>query len=129
MPQSVIIPEIPYPDVLEAADWLCSNFGFSVRLRIGNHRVQLKFNQGDLVITGPSPMPVPHHSIMVRLSNIDHHYAQTVLKGVKIVNPPADHPYGERQYTALDLAGHHWTFSQTVMDVDPAEWGGSETKE
>jgi uncharacterized glyoxalase superfamily protein PhnB len=35
-----------------------------------------------------------------------------------------DHEFGERQYTAEDLAGHHWTFSQALSDVDPASWGG-----
>jgi uncharacterized glyoxalase superfamily protein PhnB len=39
-------------------------------------------------------------------------------------DPPADYPYGERQYTAIDPAGHTWTFSQTIKDVDPADWGG-----
>jgi hypothetical protein len=32
--------------------------------------------------------------------------------------------YGERQYNALDLVGHSWTFSQSVNDVGPEEWGG-----
>lgn len=124
MPQSVIIPEIPYPDVLAAAEWLCSNFGFSERLRIGNHRVQLTFDQGDIVVTGAAGRQVPSHSIMIRLVRIDDHYAHSVRMGVKIVSPPSDYPYGERQYTAEDPAGHHWTFSQTLMDIDPMDWGG-----
>lgn len=33
-------------------------------------------------------------------------------------------PYGERQYSCLDPAGHAWTFSETVRDTNPAEWGG-----
>ena len=33
MPPGVIIPEIPYPDVSEAVDWLCRPFGFAERLR------------------------------------------------------------------------------------------------
>jgi len=37
---------------------------------------------------------------------------------------PADYPYGERQYTAEDLAGHVWTFSLSINDVAPEEWGG-----
>ena len=37
---------------------------------------------------------------------------------------PTDFPYGERQYTAQDPAGHQWTFSQTLADVAPSEWGG-----
>ena len=44
--------------------------------------------------------------------------------GAQILRPPADHPFGERQYTAVDIGGHRWTFSQTIADVDPASWGG-----
>lgn len=36
-----------------------------------------------------------------------------------------DHPYGERQYVAEDPGGHRWTFSQSLVDVDPASWGGT----
>ena len=31
---------------------------------------------------------------------------------------------GERQYTAVDLGGHVWTFSQSIADVAPEGWGG-----
>lgn len=27
MPPALIIPELPYPDVRQAADWLCQTFG------------------------------------------------------------------------------------------------------
>jgi hypothetical protein len=26
--------------------------------------------------------------------------------------------------TADDLGSHRWTFSQTIVDVDPGTWGG-----
>ena len=42
----------------------------------------------------------------------------------RISDPPTDYPYGERQYNAEDIGGHRWTFSQSIADVDPAEWGG-----
>ena len=45
VPRSTVIPELAYDDVTHAADWLCDVFGFNVRVRIGNHRVQL--NVGD----------------------------------------------------------------------------------
>ena len=32
---------------------------------------------------------------------------------------PIDFEYGERQYEAEDLAGHRWTFSETLADVAP----------
>ena len=31
----------------------------------------------------------------------------------------------KRQYDADDLAGHSWTFSQSVADEHPGEWGGT----
>jgi hypothetical protein len=37
---------------------------------------------------------------------------------------PTDFEYGERQYAAEDLADHRWTFSETLADVAPEEWGG-----
>jgi uncharacterized glyoxalase superfamily protein PhnB len=40
-PPCTVIPVLSYPDVNAAADWLCNAFGFTVRLRIGNHRIQL----------------------------------------------------------------------------------------
>ncbi|MCC7241898.1 MAG: nuclear transport factor 2 family protein [Acidobacteria bacterium] len=48
----------------------------------------------------------------------------TSAHGAAVAGPPATFPFGERQYSAHDLAGHRWTFSQSVADVDPADWGG-----
>jgi len=44
--------------------------------------------------------------------------------GARILQPPADYPFRERQYTAEDPCGHRWTFSQSIADVRPEEWGG-----
>lgn len=33
--------------------------------------------------------------------------------------------YCERQYAIEDPGGHTWTFSQTIADVAPEEWGGA----
>jgi uncharacterized glyoxalase superfamily protein PhnB len=41
-----------------------------------------------------------------------------------ILAEPADFPYGERQCTVQDPWGHRWTFSQTISDVAPEDWGG-----
>jgi uncharacterized glyoxalase superfamily protein PhnB len=61
---------------------------------------------------------------MVRVDDADRHRAHAEQHGARIVNPPTDYPYGERQYTAVDPGGHLWTFSQTIADVDPRDWGG-----
>ena len=64
------------------------------------------------------------HSLMVCVEDVDHHYAHAAQSGARIIAPPTDFPYGERQYTVEDLAGRRWTFSQSIADVDPQEWGG-----
>jgi len=140
MPSSVVIPELAYPDVRAAVDWLCRTFGFVERLRIGNHRAQLSFGAGGIIVVGQpntldaEPTEVSSnymsqpgglsHSVMVRVSDVDAHYERARQSGARIVSPPADYPYGERQYTVDDLGNHRWTFSQTIADVDPRDWGG-----
>jgi uncharacterized glyoxalase superfamily protein PhnB len=121
MPSSVIIPELPYPDVRQAVEWLCRTFGFVERLRIGIHRAQLSFGDGCLVVI---PGNRASCSVMVRVADVNEHYERAKQSGATIVNPPANYPYGERQYTAEDIGGHRWTFSQTIADVDPETWGG-----
>ena len=123
MPPGVIIPELPYSDVRKAVDWLCRSFGFTERLRIGNHRAQLTFSTGSIIVT--QGMDSPAASVMVRVDNIDDHYAQAKQSGVHIISPPTNYPYGERQYTAQDLGGHRWIFSESIEDVDPTVWGGT----
>jgi uncharacterized glyoxalase superfamily protein PhnB len=124
MPPSVVIPELPYSDVREAVEWLCRSFGFVERLQIGNHRAQLLFGNGSVIVTqrGNSDSVA---SILVRVDDVDAHFEHAKRSGARIINPPADYPYGERQYVAEDLGGHRWTFSQTIADIDPKTWGGT----
>src|SRR5215204_7485640 len=124
MPPSTVIPELPYLDVREAVDWLCKTFGFSERLQIGNHRAQLVFGDGSLVVTQSNETNASF-SIMVRVEAVDSHHEHTKQSGAKIVSLPADYPYGERQYVVEDIGGHRWTFSQTIADIDPGSWGGT----
>jgi uncharacterized glyoxalase superfamily protein PhnB len=124
IPESVVMPVLVYPDVRAAVAWLGAAFGCVERLRIGDHRAQLALGGGHLVATD-GPADGPRGSlVLVRVADVDAHCRRAEEAGARIVASPADHVYGERQYTAEDLAGHRWTFSQTVADVDPASWGG-----
>lgn len=57
MPQSTIIPALAYPNVEHAVSWLCQTFGFIERLRIGDHRAQLRLGGGDLIVMQRSNEP------------------------------------------------------------------------
>lgn len=130
IPRCTVIPELVYPDIGEAIDWLCDAFGFTLRLRIADHRAQLNVGDGAVVLMEPSddgsqPGQTDRwHSTMVRVENVDHHCEHARQRGARILRPPADYPFGERQYSVEDFTGHQWTFSQSIADIDPRSWGG-----
>ena len=61
---------------------------------------------------------------MVRVEDANAHCERARAQRCEILMEPTDFEYGERQYQAVDLAGHHWTFCETLADVAPEEWGG-----
>ena len=132
IPRATIIPVLIYPDVRAAVEWLCAVFGFQERLRIGeSHRSQLSFGEAAVIVGDmrsdrrpPRPNEVTH-MVMVRVDDATTHCKQARARGARIIEELKDFEYGERQYTAEDLAGHQWTFSETVADISPDTWGGT----
>lgn len=129
IPESVVIPVLVYAGVEAAVAWLSAAFGFSERLRIGDHRAQMDVPGGgamvvreglDESISGAGSL----HSIMVRVADANALFERAVSHGAKVVHPVTDYPYGERQFTVIDVGGHSWTFSQSIADVAPDSWGG-----
>jgi uncharacterized glyoxalase superfamily protein PhnB len=130
MPPGTIIPVISYPDVREAAKWLCAAFGFVERLRVADHRVQLRLGDASIIVSlgilrdEVSGASNATHNLMVRIADVDSHYQTAKAAGALILHEPQIFPYGEKQYSAEDPGGHVWVFSQSVADIDPADWGG-----
>jgi len=56
---------------------------------------------------------------------VDGHFQRTKAAGAKLVEDLHETEYGERQYAAEDLGGHHWLFSQHARDLSPDEWGAT----
>jgi uncharacterized glyoxalase superfamily protein PhnB len=123
MPASTVIPVLAYPDVGEAVEWLCETFGFTERWRAGSHRAQLAVGDGCVAVTEGGSRST-HANVMVRVDDVDAHRERALARGAQ-AGEPTDFPYGERQYNAVDLGGHHWTFSQSIADVAPEDWGGT----
>ena len=99
-------------------------FGFRERLRIGEHRVQLVYGDGALIVTelGDTETRPAAHSVHVRVEDADRHHDVAAQNGARILSPPTDYPYGERQYNAQDFHGHRWDFTETITDVAPEDW-------
>jgi uncharacterized glyoxalase superfamily protein PhnB len=63
--------------------------------------------------------------VHVAVEDVDRHFEHARQSGSRILQPPADKPFGERQYTVEDPGGHWWVFSQHIADVAPEDWGAT----
>lgn len=129
-----IVPELVYANVEAAIDWLCDSFGFTEIWRAGDHRARLAFGNGIVIVAdhdlsygraAPEPSSVRSFSVMVKVDNVDAHCDRARRHGAQILSPPTNFPYGERQYSVTDIAGHRWTFTQAIADLAPEDWGGT----
>lgn len=145
-PPGTVVPSLIYEDVAAAIDWLCDTFGFTERLRaagpdgvvghaqlaivegsiiLGEARVGQGFAAPDTAVFRPPRQGEVSQTISVTVEDVDRHYEQSRRRGARILQPPQDHPYGERQYTVEDLAGYRWTFTQSIADIAPQDWGAT----
>ena len=131
IPSATVIPVLVYPEVRAAVAFLSEAFGFAERVQIGDdHRSQLRFGDGALIVgdvRGERRPPRPGeetHQVMVRVEDARAHCEHARAHGARIRMEPTDFQYGERQYHAEDPWGHRFTFSETLTDVKPEEWGG-----
>ena len=133
-PTATVVPVLIYEDVGKAIDWLCGAFGFTERLRTAGRdgrvtHAQLSVGEGAIMLGAPgaefrSPRPGEvNQYVHVHVENVDQHFEHAKRFGARIVQPPTNMPFGERPYTAEDLSGHRWTFSQSIGDVAPEDWG------
>ena len=134
IPSATVVPVLIYPDVRAAVAWLEAAFGFRERVRIGeDHRAQMQRRRrgGDRRRRARHDRRPPRpgestSSVLVRVEDARAHCERARAHGAKILMEPTDFEYGERQYHAEDLAGHQWTFSETLADMAPEQWGGDD---
>jgi uncharacterized glyoxalase superfamily protein PhnB len=128
VPPCPVIPVVRYPDPGVAAAWLEKAFGFAVRLRIANHRIQMRAGAGCVTVAEGDATPNHSCGVQVRVEEAFAHCERARNAGAKILSEPVDHVYGERQYNAEDFFGHRWDFTETIADVEPESWGGESVK-
>jgi uncharacterized glyoxalase superfamily protein PhnB len=131
-PPATVTPVLVYPDVRAAVEWLARAFGFEERVRIGEaHRAQLSAGEDGAIVVAdvrhdkvaPSGGVVTQE-IKLRVPDVDAAFGRARAAGAKVLEEPHTWEYGERSGVVEDLAGHRWELTQTLRDVDPAEWGG-----
>jgi uncharacterized glyoxalase superfamily protein PhnB len=119
-----VTPYLAYADATAALKFLCDMFGFQERFRmdmpdgrIGHAEVTCSggaiFMSSAWTATGqasPADLGGVHSQVVCRVDDVDAHYAHARAAGAIILNEPADQPYGERTYRAVDPEGHRWIF-------------------
>lgn len=135
-PRASVVPVLVYEDVGRAIDWLCATFGFSERLRAGGpggavSHAQLEISEGAIMLGRrgaefrPPREGEVNQFVIVHVDDVDKHFEHARKCGARILKPPVDMPFGERQYRVEDVGGHRWTFSQSIADIAPEEWGAA----
>ncbi len=133
VPRSTITATLIYDDMEKAIDWLSRTFDLKEVWRIEDHGALLSLDGAEVYVRGPRKGKVFNvmagsscsGSLMVRVEDLNTHYERSLRRDVEILQEPRDEVYGERQYTVRDIGGHHWTFSETIKDVAPEEWGAT----
>ena len=139
VPVNSILPHVSYRDVAAAMAWLGCTFGFEEYYRYGadGERVNgalMKLGGAYVMLrtraenATPAELGFGTQSLTVFLDDVEAHCARTKAAGAQIVEEPHETEYGEFQYAALDLEGHHWLFSRHARDVAPEQWGAVTAK-
>lgn len=115
MSRPSIYPIVPYRDLRGALVFLREAFGFTSHFLVedaagGIEHVELALGDGGIIMPAVAVDPAGMW-LCVRVEDVDAHYSRAVEAGACIITEPHETPYGSRDYTALDPAGHHWTFS------------------
>ena len=131
VPVNGVLPELYYRDADAALPWLERVFGFRENYRVpeddgrihtsqmflGNCYFMLRYSRAGQL--SPLDAGGATQSLMVIVDDVDVHFQHAQQEGAKIISSLTDREYGERDYTAHDLEGHPWTFSQHIADIDP----------
>ena len=134
VPTDTVLPHIIYQDLEEAVAWLSQAFGFVEHYRYGDpvSGAQMSVGKAWLMLSrarhqGATPklLGFGTQSLTVFIEDIKAHFQQATSAGVRILEDLHETTYGELQYGAEDLDGHHWLFSHHARDLSPDQWGAT----
>lgn len=137
VPPNTVLPHVFYGDVADAIAWLGKTFGFVEQYQYGEpggpiSGAQVRLGEAWIMLkrarpgsSTPAQLGFGTQSLTVFVEDVDAHFQRAKSAGVKLLEDLHETIYGERQYAAEDLDGHHWLFSKHARDADPAEWGAT----
>lgn len=132
-PHARITPVLFVADVRAAVDWYARVLGLVEYVQIGEgHRAQLGLpgTAAELIVAEPRPGRQPpgdvrSHQLMLKVDDAAATLALAVEHGGRVTDELHDWEYGERQAMFVDVFGHSWVLTQTLVDTAPEQWGGT----
>jgi predicted enzyme related to lactoylglutathione lyase len=134
VPPDTVLPHVEYQDLASAIAWLSKTFGFREHYRYGEPISGAQVHLGNAWImlrqaregcASPAKLGYGTQSLTVFVEDVEVHFQRAKAAGAKILEEPHETAYGEFQFAAEDLDGHHWLFSRHVRDLKPQEWGAA----
>ena len=134
VPANIVLPHVVYKNLPEAIDWLRNAFGFIEHYHYGDGPSGAQLHLGDawvMVRAGrngyknPAELGFGTQSLTIFVQEVEQHFDRAQAAGAKIVEDLHETEYGEFQYGAEDLEGHHWLFSRHTRDMSPDAWGAT----
>jgi uncharacterized glyoxalase superfamily protein PhnB len=134
LPTDTVLPHLLYGDLDEAIPWLTRAFGFVEHYRYGDPVSGAQMRAGTAWImvrnlrlgeSTPKELGFGTQSLTIFIDAIEDHFERAKSAGVTLLEDLHETVYGEFQYAAQDLDGHHWIFSRHARDLSPADWGAT----
>ena len=134
VPTDTVLPHVIYRDLEKAIAWLAEAFGFVERYRYGNpiSGAQVRAGKAYIMVKQARPgektpreLGFGTQSLTIFIEDIEPHFARAKAAGVTILEELHETVYGELQYAAEDIDGHHWLFSRHAKDLSPDAWGAT----
>lgn len=134
VPTNTVLPHVAYQDVNVAIAWLTKTFRFSEHYRYGDPTSGAQMHLGNAWImlkhapagsASPKQLGYGTQSLTIFVDDIEEHFQTAKSAGARLLEDLHETVYGEFQYAAEDLDGHHWLFSRHARDLSPDEWGAT----
>lgn len=117
-----------YDDLEAAFDYLTRVYGFGpgsvardddgtvihAEIHAGDGEFWLHTESTELKLHAPSVLGGASATMAIMVDDVDAHHAYAAEQGAEVVYEPCDQPYGYREYGAVDLAGHFWSFMKPL---------------
>ena len=117
-----------YRDIEAAFDYLTKVYGFGPgeltrdpdgnvvhgEIQAGDGEFWLHTESEPFGLRSPSNLGGATGTMAIMVDDVDAHHRYAVEQGATIRYEPVDQPYGYREYSAVDLEGHLWSFMKPL---------------